>query len=185
MEIRISKFLTNDFTVLAHIAIICIALLINMGSTALYFGLTVVSFTLWSKQWDWSYLSFTTLSWAKATKYAVIWIVPVYVLVVAISYVVETVFGKMNLSDFDAIKGNPMAFIMILLYSWVSAALGEEVFFRGYVLNRIKDFFEGSKTGTFLALLLSSIIFSFGHLYQGVPGVVTTFLIGMILGALF
>jgi len=36
-----------------------------------------------------------------------------------------------------------------------------------------------------LALLTSSLVFSFAHLYQGIPGVFKVFLVGVILGIIF
>lgn len=185
MKTKISNFLSSKAFIITHIIIVALALFFNAGVIAMYCGLVLVMITLWSKQWDWAFVSFKTFPWKKAFKYALIWAVPVYLYVILSSYLVETYFGKMDLSSFDDVKGNPIAFVMVILYSWISAALGEELFFRGYVLNNLSKFFSKWKAGNVFALLITSMIFSSGHIYQGISGVLTTLLIGLLLGGIY
>jgi membrane protease YdiL (CAAX protease family) len=55
----------------------------------------------------------------------------------------------------------------------------EEFLYRGFALLAFARLFHGSLT---VAILASSAIFAFGHLYQGRRGVTTTFFLGTVLG---
>jgi membrane protease YdiL (CAAX protease family) len=58
----------------------------------------------------------------------------------------------------------------------LGAALSEEITFRGFAVTRIRRL-----TGSyFIGAILSSAAFSAGHLYQGVAGVMLTFVYGML-----
>ena len=61
------------------------------------------------------------------------------------------------------------------------AALSEELIFRGFVITRLRRI-----TGRFwIGAVLGSLAFSMGHLYQGMAGVLLTFLYGMLFAGLF
>ena len=57
------------------------------------------------------------------------------------------------------------------------SALQEELFFRGYAYNRLLQ----SDISPLKAMLISAILFSAGHLYQGVPGLLYAFTAGLFL----
>ena len=63
----------------------------------------------------------------------------------------------------------------------LGAAFAEEITFRGYAISRLKIV-----TGTYwIGVVLSSAAFSLGHLYQGLAGVVLTFIYGLLFAGLF
>jgi membrane protease YdiL (CAAX protease family) len=62
-----------------------------------------------------------------------------------------------------------LAFILVMI-----VAVAEETIFRGYFILRLK----GVSGSTFAAVLLSAVIFSFGHGYEGSAGVVTVGIMG-------
>lgn len=65
----------------------------------------------------------------------------------------------------------------------VGAGVAEELAFRGFLLFYLATFLPG--LGTSVAVLASSAVFGFGHLYQGVRGVVLTAVIGLVLASLY
>lgn len=79
-----------------------------------------------------------------------------------------------DLSAFEAVKGNALALIIGLGVVWTQAAFIEEMLFRGYLLNRISDLFSHRKTGLWTGIILSSVLFGIGHQYQGVSGMILT-----------
>ena len=84
------------------------------------------------------------------------------------------------------VRGNLPVFLMWLGIVWTSAAFGEEMFFRGFLIDRASKIFVNVRFGALLAILLPAFIFGVGHMYyQGVRGLITTGLIGLWLGALF
>ena len=73
--------------------------------------------------------------------------------------------------------------IQYLLASTLVAvvALTEETVFRGYLILRL-----GAVTGSpFLAVLLSAVIFSIGHGYEGSAGVITVGFMGLVFGLVY
>jgi uncharacterized protein len=69
------------------------------------------------------------------------------------------------------------------LVSWGSAAFGEEMLARGFILNRIGHVIGSSRTpAIFTAIVLQAAIFGSFHIYQGIGGVLMTGAAGLILG---
>jgi membrane protease YdiL (CAAX protease family) len=65
----------------------------------------------------------------------------------------------------------------------LTAGIGEEVVYRGFLLHYLHVApFHLSWT---LALVVSSMIFGIGHLYQGIAGAVSTVVVGFLFGAMF
>ncbi len=52
-----------------------------------------------------------------------------------------------DLSDFKNLVGNFKLLLILVAASWIVAALGEELVWRGYMLNRIADLFGRSLVG--------------------------------------
>ncbi len=90
-----------------------------------------------------------------------------------------------NLSEFQEIKGNLAMLFLFILLSWVLAAFGEEICFRGFLMNRIADFFGNNKTAWVVSLVLSSILFGWGHTEQGVTGWIQEGMSALFLGIIF
>jgi CAAX protease family protein len=65
----------------------------------------------------------------------------------------------------------------------ITAGVCEETLFRGFMLHYLHAF--PWTLNLTLALLISSVIFGFNHLYQGAGGVAGTTIVGSILGLLF
>jgi uncharacterized protein len=63
----------------------------------------------------------------------------------------------------------------------IIVAVAEETIFRGYLLLR----FRGVKLGRTVAVLLSAVIFSLGHGYEGASGVVTVGAMGLTFAVIY
>jgi membrane protease YdiL (CAAX protease family) len=68
---------------------------------------------------------------------------------------------------------------------WTYAAFGEEIGYRGYLLNRVADLGDHSRTALVLGLLWSSTMFGFAHWYQGPAGVVSASVSGIVFGGAY
>ncbi|NRA29785.1 MAG: CPBP family intramembrane metalloprotease [Parvularculaceae bacterium] len=73
--------------------------------------------------------------------------------------------------------------VTFLVISWTSAAIGEELVFRGFLMTRIADLFGRSGLGWAVALVVSSALFGIGHFYQGLPGIIFTGTVALAFGA--
>ncbi len=105
---------------------------------------------------------------------------------VVISPVLQSLTGKsVDLSQFSFVKGSLPALLLFLIVTWTEAAFIEEMFFHGYFFNRLTDFTGNDRTGVIIALFVGSLIFGAAHIYQGITGVLDTFLAGLMLGLLY
>lgn len=77
------------------------------------------------------------------------------------------------------------ALLQILLAVWLLVAPLEEVLFRGFLMTELRAVLGSSFLGLTFNLLLSSVVFSLAHSYQGRSGVWSTGIVGLILGGLF
>jgi len=94
--------------------------------------------------------------------------------------------GKMpDLSDFAAMVGNLKVFLIYLVLVWTLGAVGEEIVYRGYLMNRVAKVLHETKAAWLLSLILVSIVFGCGHLDQGATGMIENVWNGLLLGALY
>ena len=75
-----------------------------------------------------------------------------------------------DVSFFRSVIGNTRQLFYWLAISWSFAGFGEEMVFRGYLLNRAADLVGRSPVGWTIAAILSSALFGLAHSYQGVAG---------------
>lgn len=92
---------------------------------------------------------------------------------------------EMDFSDFDYYRGNLAASLGLLSLMWISAAFGEEILFRGYLMRQFEKFFGCSKISLVVNIVLLAVIFGLLHSYQGITGEIITGLVGMILAIIF
>jgi len=90
-----------------------------------------------------------------------------------------------DLSSFRPLVGNLPATLGMLALVWTLAAFGEEMGYRGYVLERAAALGHGSNTAYLVAMVLVSVLFGLGHFYQGVAGVVGSTFSGLFFGVLY
>ena len=99
---------------------------------------------------------------------------------------ISTAFGtEPDYSEFAEVQSNLSLLLIYLALSWVLAAFGEEICFRGFLMQRIARLFGDSNAAWIAGLVLSSILFGWGHTEQGVSGWIQEGLSGLWLGILF
>jgi len=81
----------------------------------------------------------------------------------------------------DGLSGNLTLYLWFMIpVVWGSAAIGEELVARGFLLHRIETL-----ASTNVAIVLQAIIFAVAHIYQGIVGVVSIFFLALLFGKLF
>jgi membrane protease YdiL (CAAX protease family) len=85
----------------------------------------------------------------------------------------------------DQISGHPLVALRWFLIVWTFAAFGEEIGYRGYLLNRVADVGGRSKTAYWAGVLTVSVLFGYGHYYKGPAGIVDSGMAGLVLGATY
>jgi len=94
--------------------------------------------------------------------------------------------GKMpDLSDFADMVGNLKLFLIYLVLVWTLGALGEEIVYRSYLMNRVAGLFGEKKAAWVLSLIAVSVVFGCAHLDQGATGMIENVWNGLLLGALY
>jgi membrane protease YdiL (CAAX protease family) len=68
---------------------------------------------------------------------------------------------------------------------WSFAAFGEELAYRGYLLNRAAEAGGGSKWAWGAGLIAASVLFGYGHYYKGPAGVIDSGFAGLVLGGIY
>ena len=63
---------------------------------------------------------------------------------------------------------------------WTFAAFGEEIGYRGYLLNRAADVGGRSKTAYWAGVLVVAVLFGYGHYYKGPSGIVDSGMAGLL-----
>lgn len=80
-----------------------------------------------------------------------------------------------------SIAGDPVAYVAwIVLVVWGSAAFAEELFARGFVMDRLQAAFGRGRAGLVLAVLLQAALFGVLHAVQGPTGIVITAYVGLV-----
>jgi membrane protease YdiL (CAAX protease family) len=85
----------------------------------------------------------------------------------------------------DEIAGNAGYALLMLGIVWSFAAFGEEIAYRGYLLNRGADSLGGSTSAFWIAAVASAALFGVGHFYKGPAGIVDSGVAGLILAAAY
>jgi membrane protease YdiL (CAAX protease family) len=90
-----------------------------------------------------------------------------------------------DVSEFLPLVGNLKLLLVYLVVVWSWAAFGEELTYRGYVLNRAADLGRRTPFAWVASLLFVTTLFGVGHSYQGLAGMIDTGIHGLILGVVY
>jgi CAAX protease family protein len=94
--------------------------------------------------------------------------------------------GKMpDFSDLGELHGNWKLTLLFVALSWTLAAFGEEMVYRGYLMNRVAGLFRNPKIAWTISLVVVSFTFGLGHIDQGITGQVENMIDGLLLGVIF
>lgn len=90
-----------------------------------------------------------------------------------------------DMSGYGYLRGNLPLFLLTLAGVYLVSSLGEEVVYRGYLLNRLRALGLRSKAGTAVAIGISAIVFGIVHYSWGPMGMVQTGCMGAVLAMLY
>jgi membrane protease YdiL (CAAX protease family) len=90
-----------------------------------------------------------------------------------------------DISLFTPLYGNLPLYLMWITIAWAAGGFGEEILFRGYLMNRFAVLFGGQRLGWTLAVLLQGALFGLMHAYQGFGGVLVIGLSAMVSGVYY
>jgi len=125
----------------------------------------------------------TRLSATAVSAYTVVALVVTFVLVgITAAAMSSAGLPPTDLSALQALlEGNFAMYLWFLIpVAWGSAAVGEELLARGFLLHRIEGL-----TGTLAAVVLQAAIFAVAHFYQGIMGIVNVFVLALVFGVVY
>ena len=83
---------------------------------------------------------------------------------------------------FQPVTHNLPEYLFWLLATWTTAAFGEEMLFRGFILDAIQRVLGGRTGALMTAVILQGLLFGVLHLYQGFNGAAVATALGVMLG---
>jgi hypothetical protein len=94
--------------------------------------------------------------------------------------------GKMpDLSQLQILHRNPKLLLLGLALTWTLAAFGEEMVYRGYLMNRVAGLGRDSRLAWIVSLILVNVLFGAAHMGQGITGMIENAIDGTLLGVLY
>ena len=180
---------THKWIVTAELIVLCALCFARLFPFSIQiFLLAFSSLSLWLRGLSWRDVGLRrSKAWWKVALMAVLaaLLIAIVVNLVTAPFVQRFFSGSANNSRFANIRGNFVALLGWLAVAWTLAAFGEEMIFRGYLMNRLADLVGRTRTGWVISLFGSSLIFGLGHGYQGAAGIINTATIGLLLGTLY
>ena len=86
---------------------------------------------------------------------------------------------------FSSAQGNVKWTLLALVGTWTLAAFGEEMVYRGYLMNRVADLFNRTRPAWIISLIAVHVGFGLAHAYQGWTGIIDEGLMGLLLGIIY
>ena len=111
-----------------------------------------------------------------------LFVVYVFVLVPGIEMLTGV---PIDYSSMIQVKGDLPTAIIWLLIVWATAAFGEEIIFRGYLMRQFVKFFEDSKISLAINILKFCSFFEYMHMQQGITGQLVAGSTGALLSIVF
>jgi membrane protease YdiL (CAAX protease family) len=93
--------------------------------------------------------------------------------------------AKPDLSSFGNVQGNIGGLIGMLAIGWLIGGIFEETFFRGYLFHRFSLIISNPLIHKITCILIISFVFSFAHTYQGISGIIGTFIFSVVISFMF
>jgi membrane protease YdiL (CAAX protease family) len=90
-----------------------------------------------------------------------------------------------DLSNFRGLTGNVKWTLIGLAFTWTLAAFGEELVWRGYLMNRVAGLGNRTRLAWMVSLLVVNAVFGCAHSNQGLTGIVEEGIAGVLLGLVY
>jgi membrane protease YdiL (CAAX protease family) len=104
---------------------------------------------------------------------------------VSVPFLTRLTGAPPDLSDFRSTVGNLRILMIWLAVNWTLGAFGEELAFRGYVMNRAAEVGSRTRAAWWASLVFASVLFGWGHGGQGLTGMVQEGFAGLLLGIVY
>jgi membrane protease YdiL (CAAX protease family) len=90
-----------------------------------------------------------------------------------------------DMSRYDAVTGNLGAAVSLALILPLTAAIPEEIIYRGFLMGRLSMLLGTDTRGNILTVAVQAVIFSAIHFTWGIGGIIMTFIMGLVWGTAY
>jgi uncharacterized protein len=145
-------------------------------------------FSLWLRGLRWADVGLVRFqSWRKTVLVGVLCAVAMELLELFISQplLIRWTGKAPDLELFRALHGNVTWTLIALAGTWTLAAFGEEMVYRGYLMNRVVDLMRPNRAAWSVSLIVVSCAFGASHIDQGITGQLENMVDGVFLGAIY
>ena len=111
-----------------------------------------------------------------------------FVVLATAAFLVSPLLGALELGRPDVgrlliVRQSLLVYLIFLgPLAWGTAAFGEELIARGFILNRLAEALGATRMGWILGVVGQGLIFGGAHWYQGLAGVIAITIVGVLLG---
>ena|SRR5215471_2971969 len=144
--------------------------------------------SLWVRRVGWRAIGLTrNRTWAKtlALGFVLGLLMEALELFVTQPFLVRVLHKQPDFSVFRSVTGNWKLTLLFIALAWILAAFGEEMVYRGYLMNRVADLLKRTRTAWIISLFAVNIGFGMAHGYQGITGLIDEGLMGVLLGVMY
>jgi membrane protease YdiL (CAAX protease family) len=159
--------------------------LLYLGPIAIVLCVVVATLLLRARGRQWSDMGLARpASWGKALLGAVATFGAVVAAALILRGVAQSLgLGQPKLDALFAVRDSRLTlFLFLFPLSWGTAAFGEEMLARGFVLHRLAEVLGASRSAWTLGILVQAVLFGLAHSWQGVTGVLHVTVLGAVLG---
>lgn len=124
------------------------------------------------------------------------WTVPFWVLGILVTFIAAQALVPQliapffdipapDMSRYDFIRGDALAAVAMALLLPLTAAIPEEVVYRGFLMRQFTRLYGDGQAGAILAVLSQALVFGCVHFQWGLGGVVMTSIMGIVWGGAY
>ena len=119
--------------------------------------------------------------------------VPLWALAIFVVFVVAQNVGPLliayfvdlpqpDMSRYDFVRGNLGAAISLAIVLPMTAAIPEEILYRGFLIERLTHLLAGARGANVIAVLIQALVFGSVHFQWGIGGMFATAIMGAVWG---
>jgi len=90
-----------------------------------------------------------------------------------------------DMSRYDYVRGNLGAAISLALVLPMTAAIPEEILYRGFLIERLMHVLAGTRGAPVIAVLIQALVFGSVHFQWGIGGIFVTAIMGAVWGSAY
>jgi len=120
-----------------------------------------------------------------------LWVLGILILFVAAQALVPLLLAPFfdtpapDMSRYDFIRGDALAAFAMALLLPLTAAIPEEIVYRGFLIRQFERLYGNARLGSIVAVLSQALIFGSVHFQWGLGGMIMTSIMGIVWGGAY